>query len=503
MSPSSSIAREVSETLPGTSGPGPANRIAVRNPRTGRADYVIDPPTNDALTALCTSMRQAQSAWEAAGVRHRADVMRQWGQALKRRRDEIIAAESLDTGRFRLSREIVDVTIGGVLSWCDRAVPIVEGTRREGMSTIWPHVKFESQLKPYALVGVISPWNHPFFLSTVDAIPALLAGCAVVVKCSEIAPRFSDPVMAAIQEVPELAKVFTFIKGAGETGQQLIEQVDVMCFTGSIPTGRKVAEACARRFIPAFLELGGKDAAIVTASADVDRAVTAVLRGAVFATGQICHAIERVYVHRSLYDTFVRKMVAEADKITLNYPEESRGQIGPFILERQAGIVDRQIDDAVGKGALILTGGKSERLGGGVYMRPTVMTNVSHDMEIMTEETFGPVIPLMPYDTEDEAVSLANDSHFGLSGAVIAGDEDEARRIGLQINAGGISLQDTTLTIAITRDVEKTSFNLSGLGESRMGPNSILRYFRRKAIMTNTGQPVAMRDLAEELPAGH
>lgn len=471
--------------------------IPVRNPRTGQDDYTIHPPSAGQLSELCRAMRANQPAWERRTIQERAAVMRRWADALQSRRDEIIAAESADTGRFRLSREIVDVTIAGLRDWCDRAPGLLQAAARAGMSTIWTHVRFESQLKPYALLGVISPWNHPFFLSTVDAIPALLAGCAVVVKCSEIAPRFSDPVMAAIEEVPELASVFAFVKGGGETGQQLIEQVDAMCFTGSVPTGRKVAEACARRFIPAFLELGGKDAVIVTATADVDRACTAVLRGGVFATGQICHAIERVYVHRSVFDEFVGKLVEAAQALRLAYPEEAEGHVGPFIMARQAAIVDAQLQDALAKGARLLAGGKSETHGGGLYMRPTVLVDVNHGMDIMKDETFGPVIPVMAFDTEDEAVALANDSSFGLSGAVIAGSESEARRIGERIDAGGISLQDTTLTIAITRDAEKSSFKMSGLGESRMGPSSIFRFFRRKALMTNTASPVDMRDLAD------
>jgi succinate-semialdehyde dehydrogenase/glutarate-semialdehyde dehydrogenase len=492
---------EVGLSNPTSNLPGGTATIQVRNPRTGKVDYIIEEPSSEDLVRLCSNLRQAQPAWEAGGIGYRAEVMRRWADALLAHRAQIIEAESADTGRFRISRDIVDVVIGSVRAWCDRAPEIVESMHRQGISTIWTNVRFETQLKPYGLLGVISPWNHPFLLSTVDAIPALLAGCAVVIKCSEVAPRFYDPVMDAVSDVPELAQIFSFVKGAGGTGQRLIENVDAICFTGSVATGRKVAEACARRFIPAFLELGGKDAAIITETANLERACTAVLRGGVFATGQICHAIERVYVHRSLYGEFVSKLVSAAEQLKLAFPEEACGHIGPFIMAKQASIVDSQLDDAISRGARILTGGKSEVHGGGLYMRPTVLVDVNHDMEIMREETFGPVIPVMPFDDEDEAVTLANDSQFGLSGAVIAGTEYEARRVGLRINAGGISLQDTTLTTAIIRDAEKSSFNLSGLGESRMGPSSIMRFFRRKALMTNMASPANMHDLGEILPA--
>lgn len=474
--------------------------IPVRNPRTGELDYVVQPPSDTELAAICEGVRAAQPGWEARGVEARAGILRRWADEMELRRERLVAGEQADTGRFRLSGDMVDSTIGNIRSWCDRAPGLITTEAREGMSTIWTNVHYRSQVRPFELLGVISPWNQPIFLSTVDAIPALLAGCSVVVKCSEYAPRFSEPLMEAVRAVPELAEVFVFIQGAGETGQALIEQSDAVCFTGSVPTGRKVAEACARKFIPCFLELGGKDPVIVTETADQERAVTAVLRGSVFATGQVCHSIERVYVHRSRFDSFVDRLVQKAGELQLNYPEEAQGQIGPFIMERQASIADAQIDDAVAKGARILTGGKSEIHGGGVYMRPTVLVDVDHGMAIMTEETFAPVIPVMPYDDEEEALRLANDSAFGLSGAVIAGSMEEAARIGERIDAGGISLQDTTLTTSIVRDAEKSSFKMSGLGESRMGPSAIMRYFRRKVLMTNTTEPVNMADLTEVLP---
>jgi acyl-CoA reductase-like NAD-dependent aldehyde dehydrogenase len=205
-------------------------------------------------------------------------------------------------------------------------------------------------------------------------------------------------------------------------------------------------------------------------------------------------------VQEKVHDAFVDKLVKKAEQIELNYPDMHKGHIGPFIFAKQAGIVDAQIDDAVAHGAEVRTGGKSQNLGGGLYMRPTVLTGVTHDMKIMQDETFGPVIPVVKYKTKDEAVKLANDTEFGLSGAVIAGSEDEALELGREIDAGGISLQDTTLTGAILRDAEKTSFNLSGLGGSRMGPASILRFYRKKALMTNTQAPTDLRQI-RELPA--
>src|ERR1041384_3882343 len=181
-------------------------------------------------------------------------------------------------------------------------------------------------MQPFALVGVISPWNFPLLLSLIDAIPALLAGWAVIVNPGETAPRFIEPLARTIPaDLP-----LRFVAGAGETGAAIVERVDLECFTGSVPTGRAVGEQAARRFIPAFLELGGKDPAIVTASADIDRASSAILWGATANAGQSCLSIERVYVERGVYDEFVDALVAKARALSLAYPEPSSGQIGPI-----------------------------------------------------------------------------------------------------------------------------------------------------------------------------
>lgn len=471
--------------------------LAVRNPRTGETDHWITPPSAAELRRQCAALREAQVAWAARPLDARIAVMRRWADLIERNAAAIGDAETIDTGRHKLSHQVPHMVVGGIRGWCDSAPRIIEGALLRGKSTIYPDVTFDSQLKPFALLGVISPWNHPFLLATLDAIPALIAGCAVLIKPSEIAPRFIAPVNDTLKDVPELAAVLRFVTGDGATGQALIENVDALCFTGSVNTGRKVAEACARRFIPAFLEMGGKDAAIVTASADLDRAATAVLRSSVFATGQICFSTERVYVQESVHDEFVRRLVDKSNQLELSYPDPRRGHIGPFILGRQAAIVDEHIDDALARGARLAAGGKSEQLGGGMYMRATVLTDVTHDMKIMTEETFGPVTPVMRYRDEAEAVRLANDSDYGLSAAVIAGDEAEARRIGEQLDAGAVGLQDAGITIAILRDAEKNSFNLSGLGGSRMGPNGLLRFFRKKAMMVNHAAPADMMGLGE------
>ena len=360
-----------------------------------------------------------------------------------------------------------------------------------------PSVTFRTQLVPYPLVGVISPWNGPLMLSCLDPVPALFAGSAVIVKPSEVAPRFVEPLMDTIRAVPELAEVFTFIAGDGQTGQQLIRQVDMLCFTGSVPNGRKVAVACAERLIPAYLELGGKDPAIVTATADLDAAATAVLRGAAFGTGQVCFSVERVYVHESVHDEFVDLLVREGRRAAAQLPGHQRRRDRPVRL-RPAGADRRRAPGRrprQGRGAedrRPLAGPRRRVRGRGHFMRPTVLTEVSHDMLLMTEESFAPIMPVMRYQTDDEAVALANDTHYGLSASVIAGTPEEAARIAERVNAGTIALQDTFLTLFKTRDVGTNSFADSGLGGDRTGPGSILRFLRKKALMTQSAPPAPL-----------
>ncbi|URN03208.1 aldehyde dehydrogenase family protein [Actinomadura madurae] len=468
------------------------------DPRTGAGDATYDAASTDDVSRAARKARSAQKRWEALGLDGRRTALLAWADAIEASAATIAEAEMRDTGRRRMAHEVPHIVAGSIRAWCGRAPRVVEAAALEGVSTVDPGVSFRTQLVPYPLVGIISPWNHPFLLSTLDLVPALLAGSAAIVKPSEITPRFIEPVRSTLARVPELEDVVTYLYGDGGTGRALIDVVDVLCFTGSVATGRKVAVACAERFVPVFLELGGKDAAIVTRTADLERATEAVLKGAVHNTGQICFATERVYVQRPVIEEFVDLLVAKARALKVNHPDIRHGHLGPFIDQRQAVVVDRHLGDAVGKGARILTGGTSTDLDGGRYLEPTVVVGVDHSMSLMTEETFGPVIPVMPYDTEDEAVALANDSDYGLSAAVIAGDADEAERIARRVDAGAISLQDTSLTITIMGDVEKTSFNRSGLGGSRMGPNALLRFFRKKALIRRDGPVTGMTSLGED-----
>ncbi|MGJ5627839.1 aldehyde dehydrogenase family protein [Nostoc sp. CALU 1950] len=455
--------------------------IEVRNPRTGKFDYVIIPPPPRLVVQQCKRTRRAQVRWQQLGLEGRIEALQQWKEAILSGRDRLTEALVNDTGRLSTSVLEIDSFLSSIDRWCRLAPELLQESTK---NTAIPFIALQQTSVPYPLVGVISPWNFPLLLSTIDTIPALLAGCAVIVKPSEITPRFVAPLITALNTVPKLHDVLTFVEGAGATGSVLIENVDLVCFTGSVATGRKVAQAAAKQFIPAFLELGGKDPAIVLESANLELATSAILWGSVVNTGQSCLSIERIYVADSIFEKFYHQLVAKAHRLELAYPTVESGEIGPIIAEKQAAIISDHLLDAVEKGAVIHCGGVIEDLGGGWWCRPTVLTQVNHSMKVMTEETFGPIMPVMPFGTVEEAVSLANDSIYGLSAAVFA-SEAEALEIAQQIDAGAISINDAALT-AIMHEGEKNAFKFSGMGGSRMGAAALKRFMRKKAILIKT-----------------
>jgi succinate-semialdehyde dehydrogenase/glutarate-semialdehyde dehydrogenase len=475
-----------------------SKKIDVRNPRTGENDYTFQPPTRSELQSMAAELRANQAAWANAGSGHRGAVVTAWIEDLLDPVDglcgELVNQLATDTGRFLVSMVEAQSIRNIVMGWAGLAPMLLADSPQRDSQT--EGVQLTGQRVPYGLAGVISPWNFPLLLSMLDAIPALVAGCAVIVKPSEVTPRFVKPLQDSIDRHPELAGVFQVVAGDGATGAALIDDVDVIAFTGSVATGRKVAEAAARNFIPALLELGGKDPAIVLPGANVDWAAKAVLRSAVQATGQACQSIERIYVHKDQVDEFTDALVKRAEQVELNYPDIRQGHIGPLIFARQAEIISDHLDDAVQKGAKILCGGEIENLGGGKWIRPTVLTNVDHTMKVMREETFGPLMPVMSYDTVEAAVDLANETEYGLSAAVLGQDIEQAKAVARKINAGAIGINDGAVTVDV-HDAAHDAFGYSGLGLSRMGLTGLTRFTREKAIVVRCNEAQGIESMDE------
>jgi succinate-semialdehyde dehydrogenase / glutarate-semialdehyde dehydrogenase len=460
--------------------------LPTRNPRTGAIDYTMPVFSAAQVAQVAAGLRAAQPAWAGKSVAERLAALTAFAEALAKHQPALVAALTEDTGRRSESIVEVQGAIGIVRRWIDDTPALLAPPpqRRSHM----PHVWVEQHMRPYGVAGVISPWNFPLILSLIDAIPALAAGNAVLIKPSEATPRFVPALEAAIAAVPGLAGVLQLVTGPGSTGEALVRSSDVVCFTGSVRTGQRVAALAAECFVPVHLELGGKDAAIVCADAHLPTAARALSWGSMGSAGQSCMSIERCYVDRRVHDEFVSLLTAQVSALKHCWPDIGQGQIGPIIATVQEPIVRRHLADAFAKGARATTGGEVLSLGGGAWCRPTVLVNATHDMLVVSEETFAAILPVMPFDTEDEAVALANATDYGLSGCVFSQDLERARRIAGRLQAGAVSINDAALT-AMVYDAAKQSFKKSGLGGSRMGTASLQRFYRQQTYLINDGTP--------------
>ena len=468
-----------------------ASTLPVRNPRTGEWDHEIPVTSPEDIASITTALRAAQAQWVAMGASGRAACLNRFADAVMAEVGPLGQALSVDTGRSTFAHFEAIKSVELIRMWAERAGPILDELVGAGQSGQVPAVHYQHRLIPYQVVAVISPWNVPLLLAMIDSLAALSAGCSVLLKPSEVTPRFIEPLQRALDAVPELAAVLRIVTGGPETGKAMIEQVDAVCFTGSVKTGRQVSQQAAACFIPAFLELGGKDPAIVLPDADIPLAARAIIRSAIGMTGQACQSLERIYCHESIAEPLTEELLAQLKVLSLTCTEDGAGDIAPLIFERQVETIQAQIDDALEKGATCLLGGEPVQAGG-IWYPPTLLTNVTHDMLIMQEETFGPVIPVVIYGDVEEAVALANDSTFGLSAAVFSADADAAKAVAERLQVGAISINDASLT-GIVNDVEKNSFRFSGMGGSRMGPAGLTRFLRKRALLIQTGEPAAVQ----------
>ena len=333
--------------------------------------------------------------------------------------------------------------------------------------------------RPYPLVGVITPWNFPFVMPAVDVLPALAAGASVLLKPSEVTPLSAVEFVRGWTEIgaPPVLAVAT---GEGGTGAAVLANVDFVQFTGSTATGRKVAMACAERLIPYSLELGGKDPAIVLADADLERAANGIAWGGMFNAGQACISVERVYVEAPVYDEFLEKLTEKVSQLREGHDDRRcRYDVGAMATTAQRDIVQGHVDDAVAAGARVTTGGKPT--GVGTFYKPTVLADVDQSMACMTAETFGPTIPVVRVADEDEAIRLANDSSYGLSGSVWTRDVKRGEQVARRIETGSVNVNDV-MSAAFSFALPFGGWKNSGVGSRNGGADGILKYCRPQAI---------------------
>jgi succinate-semialdehyde dehydrogenase/glutarate-semialdehyde dehydrogenase len=454
-------------------------KLVVVNPATGEMLRELECAGEVEVEAAVDRAHIAQAAWNDLGLRRRIEVLREFQSKLHARKSEIAGAITREAGK-----PLAESLVTEVLVVLDAAGFLIDSAWQLLRDEPLPHGNLATKLKsgrlvrePHGVIGIISPWNYPFSIPATETLAALVAGNAVVLKPSELTPLVALELASLLHAAGVPEAVFQVVVGEGATGAALLHSsIDKLVFTGSVATGKRISVAAAERLLPVVLELGGKDPMLVLDDADVDIASSAAVWGAFVNAGQTCLSVERCYVHRSLYESFAKACAAKTGRLRVGNGMDGNTDVGPMIRERQLRIVEAQVEDAKARGARFLAGGlRLPDLGMNFYA-PTVLANVTHDMRIMREETFGPVLPIMAFDNDDEAVRLANDSEYGLAASIWTRDSKRGERLARRVHAGTVMVNDVISCFGIC-EAPHGGVKASGLGRThgRFGLDEMVR----------------------------
>jgi len=406
------------------------------------------------VAAAVKRAREAQPAWSRLSFRARARVILRAREIVLAQIEEIASLVSRETGKppaEAISMEIVP-TLDLMHHFARNTERLLKREKIDiGQYDLMGRSSY-IVYKPLGVLGIISPWNFPWATPLDEVVMALMAGNAVVVKPSELTPLTALKIADVFKQAELPEGLLEIVTGDGSTGAALVEAgVNKVMFTGSVATGKRVAEAAAKHLIPVVLELGGKDPMIVLEDAKLENAARAAIWGGFANAGQACASIERCYVHESIAREFTDLVVKETRALKQGQPSNGAVDLGAMTNERQLQIVESHVQDAVEHGAKVETGGHRLENTEGWFHEPTVVTGVDHTMELMRDETFGPVLPIMTFKTDDEAVRLANDSIYGLTASVFTSDIARGRRLAEQIDAGTVMVNEVVYTHAIAQ----------------------------------------------------
>ena len=432
--------------------------ITPRSPLTGEdvGTVAITEPAD--VAAVVATSRVAFASWGAMSHSERKPYLRKFAKHVLRSMNRIADVVVAETGKDR-GDALAEINAG--LTALDFFTRNAGKLLRRKKGTSWPFLitKGWTEYHPLGVAGIISPWNYPFYLPLLSATQALSAGCTVVIKPSEITPLSGHLVQDLAIEAGIPKDVVQVIHGAGATGAALVDaDTDMIAFTGSPAVGKKIAVAAAASLKPTILELGGNDAQIVLEDAAIKDAAKAAVTFGVFNAGQTCVGIERVYVVDEIYDEFMseaRKAIGKVSAATGN-----KGDIGPLISPAQVHVIEDHLQEAVDRGATVLAGGTRVETDHGIYFEPTLIEDVDHSMAVMTEETFGPLVPVMRVADEAEAIAMANDSNYGLHGSVWTRDKKRGAEIAGSLQTGTVAVNDHLVNFFFP------SIKLGGIGDS-------------------------------------
>ena len=428
--------------------------IVSRDPSTGEEIGRAALMTAPDVAAAVRSARLAQPSWAALSYGERAKFILRAREIVLAHTEEVAGLISRETGKppaEAISMEVVP-SLDLMNYFAHNTERLLARQKIEigqyGLMGRSSYIFY----KPLGVVGVISPWNFPWATPLDEVVLALMAGNAVVLKPSELTCLTALKIGEVFKEAKLPPGLLEIVTGDGSTGAALVEaRVDKIMFTGSVATGKRVAEAAAKHLTPVVLELGGKDPMIVLDDAKLENAARAAIWGAFCNSGQACASIERCYVHESIAPQFIDLVVKETRSLKQGKPDADGTDVGAMTNERQLETVERHVSDAVRRGAQVLTGGRRLDASGGWFHEPTVITNVDHSMELMRDETFGPLLPIMKFKTDDEAVRLANDSIYGLTASVFTSDMARGRALAERIDAGTVMINEVVYTHAVAQ----------------------------------------------------
>jgi acyl-CoA reductase-like NAD-dependent aldehyde dehydrogenase len=461
-----------------------AEGIPVENPATGETITTVPRMSEQDVKAAVARARVAQPAWEALGFEGRARIFLRAQKWVIENSARIIDTIVAETGKTYEDAQLAEVSYAANAFgfWAKEAPEYLADERVRSSNLFVRGAKLVVRYRPLGVVGVIGPWNYPLTNSFGDCIPALAAGNAAVLKPAEKTPLTSLLMAEMLADCGMPENVFQVATGKGsEAGSALIDEVDYVMFTGSTETGKKVMERASRTLTPVGLELGGKDPMIVLGDADVERAANAAVFYGLQNGGQTCISVERVYVEEPVYDEFVSKVTNKVRELRMGKPEGPGSvEVGAVIFGPQMETIEDHVKDAMSKGAKVATGGHAHT-GNGRFFEPTVLVDVDHSMKCMTEETFGPTLPIMRVRDAEEAVRLANDSPYGLAGSVFTKDVEKGEEIARRVESGAVCVNDAMLNYAAL-ELPMGGWKASGLG-SRHGANGIRKYCAQQTLL--------------------
>lgn len=461
--------------------------LKINNPATGEMIGEVGLTETSEIPVMYDKSRKSFQHWSSLSVRKRVTYLTRVRDYIVDNLEGLSQAIANSTGKVQTEALVADIIpVLDNLEYLIKHAPKVLARQSKPTPLMLTGKKSYVEYMPRGVVLIISPWNYPFQLSLVPMLSSLVAGNSVILKPSEITPLVGQTIEELLAQAGLPQDLVQVAYGAGDIGAKLVDgKPDYIFFTGSVKTGKEIQRKAAQHLIPTTLELGGKDPMLVFSDANLKRAVKAALWGAFTNCGQVCMSIERLYVQEEIYSSFLKELVAEASK--LKQACQGHGDIGSMTSLHQVEIVRQQVEEALKEGAKLLFGKTPDKwdLGHGLFVPPIILTNLRPTMRIMQEETFGPVLPVIPFTSEEEAIAQANKSRFGLNASVWTGDRRRAERVANQLKSGGVVINDVIITVA-NPHLPFGGVKESGLGRYH-GESGILTFCQEKAVMLDRG----------------